>query len=227
MIHPEIFLRQVPLFRSLRLEDIRRLATNLTQQVLKKGDILFREGEDGEALYMIIAGKLKIVRQSQDGGEMILAVLGEGDFCGEMALLDGLCRSADAVAAENTQLYGLSRKDFLSFVMSNETLVRSILETLSKRLRRADDLLDDIFFLNVSARLVKKLIELAVANGHTQGQTAPAKVKVPQKDLAGMVASSRESVNTELRALREKGLISFSGNTLLVHDLEALRQKIR
>lgn len=230
MTHPEIFLKQVPLFRSLRSEDIRRLAVHLKKQALKKGDVLFREGDEGTALYMIIAGKLKIVRQSGEGDEMILAVLCQGDLCGEMALLDGLCRSADAVAAEDTQLYGLNRSDFITFVMSNEMAVRSILETLSKRLRRCDDLLEDIFFLNISTRLVKKLVELATANGSNihdvKGQAIPEKIKVTQKDLAGMVGASRESVNKELRVLREKGLIGQSGNMILIPDVEALRRRI-
>jgi CRP/FNR family cyclic AMP-dependent transcriptional regulator len=158
---------------------------------------------------------------------VILAVLSAGDFCGEMALLDGLPRSADAVAIDETYLYSLNRKDFLAYVMHNETVVRVILSALSKRLRRADDFLEDIFFLNVSGRLAKKLIDLAQTNGYREGQAEPVNVTVTQRDLSGMIGATRESVNKELRILREKELINISGNTILIRDLEALKQRIR
>ena len=109
MTHLEILLKQIPLFRSLRTEDSQHIAALLQKQTLRKGDSLFRKGEEGHSLYMITAGKIKIIRQSRDGDEMILAVLSAGDFCGEMSLLDGLPRSADAVAVEETHLYGLNR----------------------------------------------------------------------------------------------------------------------
>ena len=227
MTHPELLLKQVPLFRSLRPEDSRHIAALLQKQTLRKGAVLFRNGEEGHSLYMITAGKIKIVRQSRDGDEMILAVLSTGDFCGEMVLLDGLPRSADAIAVEETHLYGLNRKDFLAYVMNNETAVKAILSALSKRLRKADDFLEDIFFLNVAARLAKKLIELAMSNGFRESENGPIKLSVTQKDLAGMIGTTRESVNKELRALREKNLISLAGSVLLIHNLEALKQRIR
>ena len=227
MTHPEILLKQVPLFRSLRPEDCQRIAALLQKQTLRKGDALFREGEEGNSLYMITAGKIKIVRQSRDGDEMILAMLSAGDFCGEMALLDGMSRSADAVAVEETHLYGLNRKDFLAFVMSNETAVRAILAALSRRLRKCDDILEDIFFLNVATRLAKKLVELAVNGGLREGEKGPIKLSITQKDLAGMIGTTRESVNKELRALREKNLIDLCSKTILIRDLDKLGERIR
>jgi CRP/FNR family cyclic AMP-dependent transcriptional regulator len=226
MTYPEILLMQVPLFRSLRIEDSRHIAALLQKYTLRKGDVLFRNGEEGHSLYMITSGKIKIVRQSKDGDEMILAVLSAGDFCGEMALLDGMTRSADAVAVEETHVYGLNRKDFLAYVMNNETAVKGILAALSKRLRRADDFLEDIFFLNVSGRLAKKLLELAATNGFREHDNGPVRLSVTQKDLAGMIGATRESVNKELRALREKNLVSLSGGTVIIQDVEALKKKI-
>jgi CRP-like cAMP-binding protein len=227
MTRPEILLKQVPLFRSLRAEDSQHIAALLQKQILRKGDALFRKGEEGHSLYLITAGKIKILRQSRDGDEVILALLSPGDFCGEMSLLDGLPRSADAVAAEETQLYGLNRKDFIAYVMNNETAVKAILAALSKRLRKADDFLEDVFFLNVAARLAKKLIELAMSNGFREEDGGPIRLNVTQKDLAGMIGATRESVNKALRSLREKNLIGFSGNTLVIDNLEALKRRIR
>jgi CRP/FNR family transcriptional regulator, cyclic AMP receptor protein len=226
LTNPEFLLKQVPLFRSLPPEDCRRIAALLQKRFLRKGEVLIQRGAEGTALYMIVTGKLKVSRRSPDGVEMILAILGGGDFCGEMALLDGAPRSADVVAVEETLLYDLNRKEFLAYVMNNETAVRGILSALSRRLRKADDLLEDVFFLNVSPRLAKKLIDLAEMNGYKPGQTAPVKLSVKQKDLAGMVGASRESVNKELRSLREKELISISGKTIMIYDVEALRLRI-
>jgi CRP-like cAMP-binding protein len=227
MTHPEILLKQVPLFRSLPAEESQRLATLLRKQVIRKGEILFRKGDEGTALYMIVSGKIKIVRQSRDGDEAILALLTGGDFCGEMSLLDDMPRSADAIAVEETHLYALNRRDFLLYVLNNETAVRAILGALSKRLRKADDFLEDIFFLSVPSRLTKKLVELAEAGGSREGASATVQLTVTQKELAGMIGATRESINKALRALREKGLISLSGSTLLIQDMEALKRKVR
>jgi CRP-like cAMP-binding protein len=227
MTRAEILLKQVPLFRSLGHDDRRHIAALLQKQLLRKGDSLFRKGEEGHALYMITAGKLKIVRQSPNGEEVILAVLSAGDFCGEMSLLDGLPRSADAVALEETQLYGLNRKDFIAYVIRNGTAAMAILAALSKRLRKADDFLEDIFFLNVAARLAKKLIELAGSSGFREGDGGPVQLRFTQKELAGMVGATRESVNKELRALREKNLISLSRNAILIQNLEGLHKRVR
>jgi len=226
MTDPEILLRQVPLFRSLRTEDTGRLAALLRRQTLHKGEVLCRKGEEGNTLYMIIAGKIKIVRQSRNGDEAILAVLSAGDFCGEMALLDGLPRSADAFAVEDTSIYVLTRADFFSCVVNNERAVKTILSTLSKRLRNADDFLADIFFLNVSSRLVKKLLELAENNGLPEEDGGDIRLDITQTTIAGMIGATRESVNKELRVLREQGLIEVAEKKIMLIDVNKLRKKL-
>lgn len=227
MTNPEILLKQVPLFRALRADDVGRLAALLQKQFVAKGDFLCRKGEEGNTLYMIIAGKIKIVRQSKNGEEVILAVLSSGDFCGEMALLDGLPRSADAVAVEDTSLYVLTRNDFFSCVANNERAVKTILSTLSKRLRKADDFLADIFFLNVGSRLAKKLVELAASNGYYADEEGVIRLSTTQTTIAGMIGATRESVNKELRILREQGLVEISEKKILILDIERLRGKLR
>lgn len=227
MTNPEVLLKQVPLFRSLRAEDVGRLAALLQRKFVARGDFLCRKGEEGNTLYMIIAGKIKIVRQSRNGEEVILAVLSSGDFCGEMALLDGLPRSADAVAVEDTFLYILTRKDFFSCVANNESAVKTILSTLSRRLRKADDFLADIFFLNVASRLAKKLVELAAGSGSHGDEKGVIRLSTTQTTIAGMIGATRESVNKELRVLREQGLIEIAEKKILILDLERLRRKLR
>lgn len=131
MTNTELFVKQVPLFQSLLPGDSHRIGELLANQYMKKGDVLFRKGAEGTALYFIVQGRMKISVTSRLGDEVILAVLSAGEFFGEMALLDGMPRSADAVALEDTHVLVLNRKDFLSFVMSNETAVKAILSALS------------------------------------------------------------------------------------------------
>jgi CRP-like cAMP-binding protein len=223
---PVKFLKEVPLFQSLEPLDTERLAASLMHQSLKKGEILFRKGSEGSALYIIKEGSIKIVLSSKNGDEVILAIFSRGDFFGEMALVDGMARSADAVALEPTEVFILNRTDFLSFLKNNENAIQSILLSLSLRLRTTDDLLEDTCFLNISARFAKKLVELAEKHGRKEENSAVIDLALTQKDLASMIGATRESVNKELRTLREKGLVSTQGNTIRIYDLDLLKRRI-
>ena len=227
MTNSELFVKQVPLFRALLPDDSRRIGELLRNQYLKKGDVLFRKGAEGTALYLIVEGKIKISVTSRLGDEVILAILSSGEFFGEMALLDGMPRSADAIAIEETHVLALNRKEFLYFVMSNETAVKAILGAVSLRLRKADDFLEDTCFLSVASRLAKKLVELAQTQGQREEDASAVKVNLTQSDLASMIGATRESINKELRVLREKGLVSTSLRTIIVHNVELLRKRIR
>jgi len=222
------FLRQVPLFQSLPPEDIKNLCGSIRTQYTKKGEVLFRKGSEGTTLYIIKKGRIKIVLPSKGGDEVILAIFSEKDFFGEMALLDDTPRSADAVALEPCELLVLNRADFLAFLKDNENAVQSILYSLSMRLRKTDDLLEDTCFLNISARFAKKLVELAEDYGHQDKDTTLIiDLDLKQKDLAGMIGATRESVNKELRILREKGLVSGTGSKIRIHNLELLKRRMR
>jgi len=154
-------LKQIPLFESMPDSEHRHLAALLQRRSLKKGEILFHKGDKGSSFFIIIKGLIKIGVSNKLGDEVTLALLGNGDFFGEMALLDEQPRSADATAMEASLLYVLNRDDFFPFLSKNENAVRSILRALSIRLRRADALFTEISFLTVPARLAKRLLELA------------------------------------------------------------------
>lgn len=220
------FLRQVPLFQSLSKADTEKLAAVLRRQSLKKGEALFRKGTEGTTLYIIVEGAIKIVLPSRMGSEVILAIFSEGDFFGEMALLDGRPRSADAVALGPCEVLALNRRDFLAFLKNNEEAIRSILYSLSMRLRKTDDLLEDTCFLNISGRFAKKLVELADTYGRREGDTILIDLRLSQKDMASMVGATRESINKEFRVLREKGLVSVTESTIRIHNLERLKRRI-
>jgi len=221
------FLRQVPLFQSLQPEDRKVLSASIRTQYTKKGEVLFRKGSEGTTLYIIKKGRIKIVLPSKGGDEVILAIFSEKDFFGEMTLLDGIPRSADAVALETCELLVLNRTDFLSFLKDNENAVQSILYSLSMRLRKTDDLLEDTCFLNISARFAKKLVQLAEHYGQQDENATLIDLDLKQKDLAGMIGATRESVNKELKVLREKGLVSTTEGKIRIHNLELLKRRMR
>ncbi len=219
------FLRCVPLFQQLYDEDLAWLVQSIKNRSLKKGEVLFRKGGDGDALYIIKQGKIKISLISHLCDEVVLAIFSECDFFGEMALLDGMTRSADATAIEPTELFALDRQDFLAFLMHNDKAVQAILKSLSQRLRHTDDLLEDTCFLQISARFAKKLVELSGVHGHQRDGKVFIDLALTQKDMASMVGTTRESINKELRILREKGLVSIQDNSIVVHNMERLRRR--
>ncbi len=226
---PKEFLRGVDLFHSLNTEDEERLARVVKRRSLKKGEALFRKGDEGNSLYIVKSGRIKIVLPSDAGDEVSPAILSEGDFFGEMALLDGMPRSADAIALEPTELFALNRSDFFSFLLNNEKAIQSIFSNLSMRLRRTDDLLEDVCFLTISTRLAKILVELAEVHGR-QGEVKgiiQIDLRLTQRDLASMVGVTRESINKELRVLREKGLIGTEGNAIQILDMIRLKRRAR
>jgi len=220
-------LTQIPLFKSLAPQDLAELAELLREQKVKKGEVLFRKGSEGTTLYIIKEGAIKIVLPSRLGEEMIVTIFTEGDFFGEMALLDEMPRSADAVAVEPSRLLLLNRSDFLRYLHRNDGAMVTILSSLSKRLRKTDDLLEDTSFLNIPARFAKKLIELGDTFGRKEGDKMEISLRLTQKDLADMVGATRESINKELRILREKGLVTLTEKAIQINDVNRLRRRVR
>jgi CRP/FNR family cyclic AMP-dependent transcriptional regulator len=218
MITPIYVLKKIPLFSSLPQEDQENLASLVRRKAVRKGELLFRQGDEGTALYIILQGRIKI-SVSRRTDTVTLAILGRGEFLGEMALLDDLPRSADAIALEDSQLYTLNRKDFLSFLKNNENAVHAVLSSLSLRLRKTDNLLAEMCFLNLTTRLANKLVELAepLEAGETKPQVRT--LKISQQELGDILGVSRESINKELKILRGKGYVSTSRNSILIHDI--------
>ncbi len=224
---PEKILKEITLFKSIGQDYRKRLSSVLRRRSLKKGEVLFRKGDEGNVLYIVRKGSIKIVLPSKMGDEAVLAVFSAGDFFGEMALLDGMPRSADAVALEPSELLALNRNDFITFLGNNEEAMQAILSNLSMRLRKTDDSLEDAYFLNISARFAKKLVELAKTHGKRDGDIIQIDLRLSQKDLASMIGATRESVNKELRVLREKGLVSTEKGTLRILDLARLERRAK
>src|SRR5258705_5844793 len=134
-------LRSVPLFASLDDEAAKDLRKLLSEQTVSGNTLLFRQGEEGDAMYLIESGRIRISIRDQDQKDVTLAELAQGDFFGEMSLIDGRQLSADASAIEDSRLDILSRQAFLSFVRNNPDVALKMLSALTNRLRRTDELL--------------------------------------------------------------------------------------
>jgi CRP/FNR family transcriptional regulator, cyclic AMP receptor protein len=225
LIAPLNVLKKVSLFASLSEADQQNLTTLLRRKHLGKGEQLFQQGDEGTALYIIAEGRIKIsLARRMDN--VTLAILGQGEFLGEMALLDELPRSADAIALEDSHLYVLNRKDFLAFLDNNAHAVYAILNSLSRRLRKTDDQLAEMCFLNVSARLARRLVELAETQAPEEGNPNAYDLKISQQELGNILGVSRESINKELKILRRKGVVSTSRNSIRILDLESLKKRM-
>ena len=218
--------KQIPLFASLDPLALDSLCGAVRPRSLKTGEVLFFKGDEGAAMYIIRDGMVKIVLPSEAGEEIIVTLLKKNDFFGVMAMLDGEPRSADAVAMSPTEIFVLGRNDFLSILQSDVNTLKTILCDLSRMIRKTDDLLGDVCFSSISVRLRKKLIELAETTGHVETTGIVLDINPTQKELGDMVGATRESVNKELRVLREQGLVDVEGNRIRITDVEGLRARM-
>ncbi len=219
-------LAQVPLFAGLTPEEIRSLEALLRRRRYAPGEVIFHEGDAGTDLYIIENGEVKIVLGSAEGQEVVLGLLGHGDFFGELALLDGEPRSANAVAREACDLLLIRRHDFLQFLVDEPQVAVTLLAVLSGRLRQTDQIVHDAAFLDVRARLIKVLLNLA----QTRGQAGPRGIvitsRLTQADLANMVGATRESINKWLRFYERQGLVHHHRGRLTLMDLRRLRDEV-
>lgn len=217
-------LSQIPLFAQVGDQHLVALAGMLRRKAYTRGEVVFQQGDPGSALFVIEHGQVKIRIASPDGKEVILALLGPGDFFGELALLDGEPRSADAVAIEASELLALYREDFLRCVRDEPQLGTNALAALSRRLRRTDQIVHDAVFLDVRARLVRVLLDLAETRGRPGPDGIEIDTPLTQGVLAEMIGATRESVNKWLKVLEREGAVRQRRDRFTLLDPDRLRR---
>ncbi|OLD81867.1 MAG: Crp/Fnr family transcriptional regulator [Chloroflexi bacterium] len=221
-----IYLKQVPLFAGLADEDIRGLMALAKRRTFRSGEVIFHREDPGQVLYVIKEGKVKISLISPDGQEISLVVFGKGECFGEFAILDGLPRSADAVALEKVECYTLQRSDFHNAIMKNPKIAIQIIEVLTRRLRSTDQMVEDLIFLDVYGRVAKKLLELADTHGTKVDDGTRIDVRLTQQEIASMVGASRESVNKVMGYFTDKNFISTDKHKITLHRISDLERRI-
>lgn len=220
-------LKKVPFFSKLTSAEARTLGDRLIIRRFGPDQIIFHYGDPAGLLYIISQGKVKISHSSAEGQEAVLAILGKGDFFGELALLDDSPRSATAEAIETTETLTLHRDDFLSFLDNNPAFARHVLNTLAKRIRHLNKQISDIFFLDLPARLARTLLLLAEQHGRKTNGAITIDLSLTQTDLAEMTGATRVSINKALGRFRRAEWVLVEGRQLTILDSEALQNLIQ
>ena len=217
---PLELLRTHPFFSALAEPEIQHLLKHSRTRRVAAGQTIFHREGPGDGLYGVLAGRVAFTVDSAEGKELILNILGPGEFFGEIALLAGKGRTAAAVARDNCQLLFIDRTEFFSFIGHRPEMMLAIIATLCARLRRATDYIENSAFLSFSTRLAKQLLELLAEPGRSD----PAALNVSQTELASMLGVSRELVSRQLVDWSEAGIIFQGRGRLIVQNRGALER---
>ena len=214
------FLATVPLFSGLQRDEIQRFADLTRERAYPKGSVILFQDDPGDSLFVLRAGRVKVVLIGEDGREVILGVLEPGAHFGELALIDDQPRSAHVIAMEDAQLLILRREDFRRRVEANPTVAWALLTELSRRLRRADVKIGGLVLLDVPGRIARLLLDLANESG-TNAIDKP----LTHQTIAQMIGASRETVSRAMKEFQDAGLITVERRRIAVGDREALEKR--
>jgi CRP-like cAMP-binding protein len=215
-------LGQVSLFSSLKGHELDALLAATTIKKLKKKETLFRRGDPGNQLYGILSGSLKVMTTGTDAKDLVFNLMGPGEVLGEIALLDGQERSATVVAVEATELMTLDRRELIPFLEKHPRAAIELATVLAARVRRLSDRAEDRQTMPLPGRIAKRLLVLAEEHGKHPIVGGPVEVRLPQQDLADLVGTTRESVNKQLRAWEEDGIVELGRGRVVLKSIDAL-----
>ena len=212
-------LQNHPIFGGLGAELLDRLSSYAIPQTVKSGTTIFARGDPGTSLFAVCSGTVKISAPSPDGRDAVFNLIMEGAIFGEIAVLDGLPRSADATAITDCSLMIIERRHFISLVHERPDFALKLIEILCGRLRHTTEQLEDVMFLDLASRLAKTLLQLC-----DQARPSPqaCKIALTQRDLADMIGMSRESTNKQLRMWQKRNWIRLERGGIMIVAPEAL-----
>lgn len=222
------YLRRVPIFHRLSNRDLKSVAGIVIQRAYKKGDLLFAEGSRGDTLYIIVRGKVKIFKEAKRPGGAgkivkIFEILSEGEFLGEMALLNHEPRCASAMAMEDCWIYLIQKNEFTRVVLKNPEIALTILEIVTRRLREADVQIQDITFRNIPGRLATLLLKLADKFGRPVSGGCLINVRLTHEEFSQMVGTSRVYTSKYLSEFRREGSIRIQTGKIVLLDRDKLK----
>ena len=220
-------LRQTPLFSGLDDDAAASLRSSLSENRLRRGEILFREGDSGDRLYVVMDGKIKLGRSSPDGRENLMAVLGPGQMFGELSLFDPGPRSLTATAVTDVTMLSLGHAALLSWLTGHPDVARNLLGQLASRLRRTNDVVADLVFSDVPGRVAKALLDLASRFGRQSDDGVHVHHDLTQEELAQLVGSSRETVNKALADFANRGWLRLEPRSVVLVDVERIQRRAR
>ena len=221
----KMVLQRSPLFRGLDPPSVERIAALATQRHFRSGEIVFSQGDAGDALYAVVAGRIRISAGTADGREISFNIMEPGDTFGEIALLDGGPRTATATATEATDLVSIRRDHFFALLEREPKVALELLKLCGSRLRWTSGLVEDATLLDAPARLAKRLMSLAELHG--QRTKTGVTLRISQEDLATFLSVSRQVVNQHLQGWKAKGWVALGRGSVTVRDEAAIRQAAR
>ncbi|WP_283139751.1 Crp/Fnr family transcriptional regulator [Rhizohabitans arisaemae] len=220
-------LSKAPLFAALDRESAAALRAGVTVLQLNKGRTLFHENESGDRLYVVLDGKIKLIRTASDGRENLLSVLGPGEMFGELSLFDPRPRTASAIALTDVTLAGLGHDDLRPWLSGRPEVALHLLRALAQRLRRANDVMADLVFTDVPGRVAKALLDLANRFGTRVDDGTRVHHDLTQEELAQLVGASRETVNKALADFAQRGWLRIEAKAVVILDVDRLYNRSR
>ena len=221
------FLKKVPLFAELHDDELHQLASVVRKQHYKKHTTIVHVDDPGYALYILKSGLVKVTIEDQHGYEMILHILSPPEFFGDMALLDGMPQSAAVRTQEASEVLTIARKHFLSILENSPKILLTMTAVLSKRLRKANELIHSLAFFDVYGKVARVLLNLAAECGHTTEQGTVIDLRLTQQDLADLAGMRRETMARTLREFQQAGGIRVEGGMISILEVEMLQREVR
>jgi len=218
------FFKRVPLLAGLTETQLNALRQDLVRRQFQQGEAIFQQGDPGQMLYLIETGQVRIYVQDEEGQETSVIVYGPGEIFGELAVIDGLPRSASAVAMENTIVYTLNRDSFREHMRNSPQLALNFMKALSVRVRYSTQQVGSLTLLDVPGRLARKLLELAQQHGSVEPGGVQINLTLTQSDLGALIGTTRESINKTLGHFRRQGFIQAKHGHITIVDPDALRE---
>jgi CRP-like cAMP-binding protein len=218
------FLKYVPIFSELNDSTLNQISKLGIRKTFIKDSVVLFEHETGSALFVIINGKVKVSRVSDDGKEVILTILGESDFFGEMAILDGQSRSANVTAMEDSELFIIQRSEFLELIQSHPEIAVALLQELTSRLRAADMKIKSLSLKDAEGKVATVILQLADDIGKIKQGTVEIEKLPYQHDLANMAGTSRETISRTLHSFAKKGMVELEGSRLRIINYEKFKE---
>ncbi len=206
----------------LEPQELKRVLAFSRTERFPAGQVIFRRGEPGHSMLTVISRRVKISVSSSEGKEAVLAILGRGEVLGEMALIDGKERSADATALEPSEALSIHRRDFIPFLERNPAICLHLLGVMSDRLRRTSEMVEDWSFLDLPGRLAKTLLDLGRTDGVDTKDGLRIDMPMSQSAFGAMLGASRETINKQLKAWQDEGLIITGRRFVVLVDVDRL-----
>jgi CRP/FNR family cyclic AMP-dependent transcriptional regulator len=207
-------LKAVPLFASFPEEQLRLMATMFTRRSAPRSNTIMGAGDATDSLYIVLSGRLKVMMSDSDGKEVILSILGPGEFFGEMGLIDDEPRSASVVTLEACELLSIAKRDFRKCLAENFEMSMAVMRGLVRRLREADRKIGSLALLDVYGRVSRLLLDMAET---VNGEKIVTK-RLPKQDIAKMIGASREMVSRVMKDLQVGGYIEVRGSNIVLRD---------